>query len=105
MKKNILMVILFTSTLTMMFGKVFNKPDQYHYVEEKGFLTQEEYASFNRYQEARNEYDLFDLQINTWYDNGKELLIIQDVDFMMNEDLNEHFRQNTNSDSAINSNS
>ena len=71
--------MIFLSCLGMMYGKIFVKPEQYHYVQDRGYLNKKDYASFNRQFLAKDLAQSFDSQIDSWYSQAYEDIMLDDI--------------------------
>lgn len=87
--KNLLISMLFLSCLGMMYGKIFVKPEQYHYVQDRGYLSPKEFKSFNRAFQAKDIADEFDKQIDLWYDKAREEITKDEINRAMEDQVYE----------------
>lgn len=96
--KHLPIIMITFACLAMMYGRVFVKPEQYHHVPNKGFLTQSEYKSYLRSIDARILADEFlDTQLNLWYSIANDDIAIGDINQMLGDDIYEleNFRKST----------
>lgn len=87
--KNLLFGMLVFSCIAMMYGKIFVKPDQYHFVPDRGYLSTKEFNKFNRLIDAKDIADSVDDQIEIWYSTATEEIVKDDVNRMLESDVHE----------------
>lgn len=89
MKKIIISMLTFACT-SMMYGKIFVKPERYHFVQEKGYLNEKDYSSFNRQFLIKDISQSFNKQIDLWYETANESILLEEINKEIGNEINKN---------------
>ena len=90
--QKLLTFMLIFSCIAMMYGKIFVKPDQYHFVQERGYLNEKDYTAYNRAFIAKDLADSFNEQLDLWYNKANEDIFSDNIKKAIDNEINENVK-------------